>query len=521
MKGNSSKFLALLLSASMIMSPTASVLADTQEKAAQTESSAAAEEAPQSEETAETAEPETTPAETESSESTAETPAEEPTETPAAPAEDQTPAGSDETETPSADEDASEDTAEDTAKDGEETADTTEKEPEAADETSQDAEKETPAKEETKDAVKENTSPAAEQPKTEVKETTQNEASNTAEKKETKAAEAAQKQEETESAQKSAEAEKQKAAAGGSDWDTSGLNEDWGADAADMKAYSCPSCGAELICDASTAATFCPYCGNPTVVPGQFAGTLKPDFVIPFKLSREDAIRELKKHYRGKVFLPKSFSKENHLQEIQGVYVPFWLFSGEAEGNAHYECTRSHKRTEGEYEVIKTEHFDVYRAGTMPFEKVPVDASTKMPDDHMDSIEPYNYDDLKPFSTAYLPGFLADKFDVSADKSRERADVRCLGSLKKALQGTVTGYATCFPRGEHADIQRGKVHYALLPVWLLNTKWQGKDFLFAMNGQTGKLVGDLPVDKGRFWGMFAAIAVPLSVLSSVIVLLMR
>ena len=191
MKGNSSKFLALLLSASMIMSPTASVLADTQEKAAQTESSAAAEEAPQSEETAETAEPETTPAETESSESTAETPAEEPTETPVAPAEDQTPAGSDETETPSADEDASEDTAEDTAKDGEETADTTEKEPEAADETSQDAEKETPAKEETKDAVKENTSPAAEQPKTEVKETTKNEASNTAEKKETKAAEAA------------------------------------------------------------------------------------------------------------------------------------------------------------------------------------------------------------------------------------------------------------------------------------------------------------------------------------------
>ena len=191
MKGNSSKFLALLLSASMIMSPTVSVLADTQEKAAQTESSAAAEEAPQSEETAETAEPETTPAETESSESTAETPAEEPTETPAAPAEDQTPAGSDETETPSADEDASEDTAEDTAKDGEETADTTEKEPEAADETSQDAEKETPAKEETKDAVKENTSPAAEQPKTEVKETTRNETSNTAEKKETKAAEAA------------------------------------------------------------------------------------------------------------------------------------------------------------------------------------------------------------------------------------------------------------------------------------------------------------------------------------------
>ena len=76
----------------------------------------------------------------------------------------------------------------------------------------------------------------------------------------------------------------------------------------------CDYCGAQLICDATTAATSCPYCGNPTVVPGQFAGTLKPDFVIPFKLSREDAIQRLKQHYKGKVFLPKSFSSENHLQ---------------------------------------------------------------------------------------------------------------------------------------------------------------------------------------------------------------
>lgn len=304
-------------------------------------------------------------------------------------------------------------------------------------------------------------------------------------------------------------------------WDTASMSSDWGADAAGMKTYSCPSCGAELICDANTAATACPYCGNPTVVPGQFAGTLRPDYVLPFKLSREDAIHALRRHYKNKPFLPRAFSVQNQIEKIQGVYVPFWMFDGEAEGHARYDATRSRVFRTGDWEVTKTDHFEICRDGSMPFEKVPVDASTKMPDDHMDSIEPYNYDDLKPFSTAYLPGFLADKFDVSADKSRERADVRCLGSLKKALQGTVTGYATCFPRGEHADIQRGKVHYALLPVWLLNTKWQGKDFLFAMNGQTGKFVGDLPVDKGRFWGMFAAIAVPLSVLSSVIVLLMR
>lgn len=335
----------------------------------------------------------------------------------------------------------------------------------------------------------------------------------------------AEKEEKAAAAQQAAEEKdaenKEASAAEGGDWDTSGFSDDWGAEADGMKSYSCPSCGAELICDENTAATSCPYCGNPTVVPGQFSGMLKPDLVIPFKLSREDAIRELKKHYRGKAFLPKTFSSENQLQKIQGIYVPFWLFSGEAEGSSHFECTRSHTYRSGEYRVTETEHYDVYRAGTMPFEKVPVDASSKMPDDHMDSIEPYDYSDLKPFSTAYLPGFLADKYDVSVDESRERADMRCMGSLQTALRDSVKGYETCFARGKNASIKAGKVHYAMLPVWVLNTKWQDKDFLFAMNGQTGKLVGDLPVDRGRFWALFAAIAAPLSVLGSLLVMLMR
>ena len=113
-------------------------------------------------------------------------------------------------------------------------------------------------------------------------------------------------------AQQSAEekAAAEKKTAEGSEWDMSDLSTDWGAEGEGMKAYNCPSCGAQLICDATTAATSCPYCGNPTVVPGQFAGTLKPDFVIPFKVSREDAIQRLKQHYKGKVFLPKSFSSE-------------------------------------------------------------------------------------------------------------------------------------------------------------------------------------------------------------------
>ena len=134
------------------------------------------------------------------------------------------------------------------------------------------------------------------------------------------------------------------------------------------------------------------------MVPGQFSGALKPDYVIPFKLSKDDAIAALKKHYKGKPFLPKAFTKGNHIQEIKGVYVPFWMFNGRAEGHVEFEGLISHVHTEGDYEVTTTEHYDVRRGGDIAFEKVPVDASSKMPDDHMDSIEPYNYKDLKPFS---------------------------------------------------------------------------------------------------------------------------
>ncbi len=311
-----------------------------------------------------------------------------------------------------------------------------------------------------------------------------------------------------------ARAEAAEAAASSGDaggWDTSDLNSDWGAEADALRVYNCPSCGAELICDESTAATSCPYCGNPTVVPGQFSGALRPDYILPFRLTKDDAVQALRAHYKGKPFLPRSFTSANHIEQIQGVYVPFWLFDGGAEGSASYKASNTNVYETGDYEITETRHYDVFRAGSLAFEKIPVDASSKMPDDHMDSIEPFDYAQLQPFSTAYLPGYLADKYDVTVGDSRARADSRCRETLAQALRDTVTGYGTCIPEQEDIALRRGKVHYALLPVWMLSTKWHGQDFLFAMNGQTGKLVGDLPTDRGRFWGMFAAIAAPLTV----------
>ena len=286
--------------------------------------------------------------------------------------------------------------------------------------------------------------------------------------------------------------------------------DEWGEEeAAHIRAYNCPSCGAQLICDDTTAATSCPYCNNPTIIPIQFAGTFKPDLVIPLKMAKETAKNALKNHYKGKKLLPKSFSSENKLEEMKSIYVPFWLFNSETDANIHYRATTSQAYTDGDENVVVTEHYHVVRQGNVRFEKIPVDGSTKMPDAHMDAIEPYDYSALVAFSTAYMPGYLADKYDVEASDCVERANERIRTSTQDAFAATVTGYATLTPESVVIDIKAGEVKYALLPVWMLNTKWKDKNFLFAMNGQTGKLIGDLPVDWKKFFAWFAGISLPL------------
>ena len=284
----------------------------------------------------------------------------------------------------------------------------------------------------------------------------------------------------------------------------------WGEmETGDLSSRTCTSCGAELVCGPETAATTCPYCGNPTVLGGQLSGKLKPEYIIPFRMDKKTAIENLKKYYKGKAFLPKAFKSQNHIAEIQGVYVPFWLFDAEADARGSYDGQVSESHREGDYRVTTTQHYDVRREGTATFARVPVDGSSKMPDEHMDSIEPFDYSELKPFSTAYLPGFLADRYDEDAKTCADRAKTRIENSTAEALRQTLSEYAVVDTREENINVRMKKAHYTLLPVWMLHTRWKEQDFLFAMNGQTGRLIGDLPVDKGRVAAWFARIALPL------------
>ncbi len=296
-------------------------------------------------------------------------------------------------------------------------------------------------------------------------------------------------------------------------WNTDTGNYWDSGETAGMKVYVCNSCGGEIVGDETMAATSCPFCGNPTVIMGNFTGALKPDLVIPFKLDKKAAKDALRMHAKSKKMAPKLFSDEQHLDEIKGIYVPYWLFDSSADVQLRFRATRSRAWSDRNYNYVETEEYLVDRGGSMSFEAVPADGSSKMDDTLMESIEPFDVSEAVPFQTAYLAGYLADKYDVTAEQSVERANERIRKTAEMTFADQVQGYETVRLDSSSIQLRDSKVRYALYPVWLLNTSWKGNKYTFAMNAQTGKFVGDLPVDKGAYWkylllygGIFAAVA---------------
>ena len=306
------------------------------------------------------------------------------------------------------------------------------------------------------------------------------------------------------------------AAAEGTDqkWETD--TGEWSEEeAAHMRAYSCPSCGASLIADENTAVTVCPYCNNPTVVAGQFA-TKKPQFVLPFKLDKDKAVEILNNFYKGKPLLPKAFTSQNHIQEIKGVYVPFWLYNGVMDCHMTFNAQNVRQFSHGDEIITETDHYQLVRNGTVTFSGVPADASSKMPDEYMDAIEPFDYSQLKDFDTMYLAGYMADSYDVDAEQDRERGEARMKASAVKSITATVTGFSAVSPISTQITKLDGAAAYAFLPVWLLSTQWNGETYLFAVNGQSGKIAGDLPSDKGLAIAWFLRITFAMFVVVSIV-----
>jgi DNA-directed RNA polymerase subunit RPC12/RpoP len=272
-----------------------------------------------------------------------------------------------------------------------------------------------------------------------------------------------------------------------------------------MAVYACNTCGGQIVGDETLGATSCPFCGTPVVMTSKFSGTLRPDMLIPFKLDKNAALAALQKHYLMKKLLPSVFKDRSHLDEIKGVYVPFWLFEADTDAHIEYSATKIRRWSDKDYNYTETSVYRAIREGGIGFSQVPVDGSKAIDDTLMESIEPFAMKEAVDFKSAYLAGYLANKYDVGAEESVGRANERIKNSTASAFVKTVTGYTTVTPQRTDIKLKSGVVRYAMFPVWLLSTRWKGLQFAFAMNGQTGKFAGDLPLDKGAYWRWFFTI----------------
>ena len=271
-------------------------------------------------------------------------------------------------------------------------------------------------------------------------------------------------------------------------------------EAAQMRAYICQGCGAELMTEETTTATECPYCGSPTVLPERIDNAVKPEMVIPFTVTKEQAQAQFENYFKGKKLLPNVFlNSRNRIAEMRKLYVPYWLFDCRAGGSIVYNAEKKYTRREGEWEVTYTEHYFVARAGMMDFEAIPVDGSVKLDNKITESLEPYDLSAAVPFAPAVPAGTLADHADVESTDCVERARERVENSMEQALRNTVSGYTSVVPRNRSFHTEEGRVTPVLMPVWLITTEKDGTTYTFAINGQTGKLTCNVPADTKKSW----------------------
>lgn len=261
--------------------------------------------------------------------------------------------------------------------------------------------------------------------------------------------------------------------------------------------YSCPNCGAQIMSEDTTAATFCYYCHSPVILSGRLSGEYRPEKVIPFSMDKESAVEEFRKWCSKKWFLPRGFFSKDQIEKLTGVYLPYWLVDYRADASMHALGKRVRTWRSGNKEYTETQEFDLNRRAIIDFDNLPADGCSKADDKLVEAVEPYNYSELRDFSMAYLSGYLAEKYDVAKEevypRIKERADTAAMQYLRESM----VGYTSVTPISKDVTMLSVKWHYTLLPMWLMTYKYGGKDYFFAMNGQSRKIAGKIPISIGR------------------------
>ncbi len=263
------------------------------------------------------------------------------------------------------------------------------------------------------------------------------------------------------------------------------------------KVYQCPNCGAQIVTDEETAAGFCMFCNSPTIFAEKLEGELKPYRILPFETTKEDAKAAFLKMCKGKKLLPKGYFNEQRLEKITGIYVPFWLFDTQAAFDYHAVGERSTTWTDANFIHTKTDFYSICREGKMDFAGVPIDASRNMDDRMMDALEPFHMEKAVDFHMGYLSGFFAEKYTFLPKDLFERMTNRIKFGTQRRVEETLPPYQAVRNKNCQIQFSSDRQRYLLFPVWLLQSNYQGKTYTFAMNGQTGKIVGTLPCGKAQ------------------------
>lgn len=273
----------------------------------------------------------------------------------------------------------------------------------------------------------------------------------------------------------------------------------------EVQEYHCTSCGAVIIAEVETAATTCSFCGSAVVLGDRLSGKLAPSLVIPFSISKEQATQAFKKWCKNGLLTPSGFMAANRIKGMTGVYVPFWLYELHNKVDAYGHATKVRTYTMGDYRYTETKHFDIYRGLRLNYLRVPIDASKKMDDELMDRLEPFPYDKLKSFKTPYLAGYAAEKYSYTETDLLPRATDKIRQYIEESISSSVSGYSTFHFTDKQIDTRMRNAEYCMVPVWMFQYDYNRKSYTFAMNGQTGKVVGKPPLSAGKVVAWFAGV----------------
>ncbi len=269
--------------------------------------------------------------------------------------------------------------------------------------------------------------------------------------------------------------------------------------------YQCPSCGAEIVTDSTTAATFCYYCHNPVVLEGRLSGDMMPDSVIPFRIDRKEAEKRFREFVSSKKFVPKAFWNDSQIEKLSGVYYPFWRYNCESAGRMDAKATKLRVYRTANEEITETNVYRIKRSGNLELSDMTRDALKKSDRNLVDNVQPFNLAEAQPFKMGYLSGFFAEKRDIPCEEYQDEMNAEAKSYTERSLRETISGYTGVDVLSFDSQIRKGDWDYVLLPVWVLTYQSGGKNYYFAMNGQNGKAVGVLPVDTGKLT-MISAIA---------------